>query len=98
MTWADDYLSDHPAPRTKFAEVLDAVPEEYRNEVAGHATLILNTTGGMRPSDAARRAVEEFQRLGIERFRERHLADHHAALASCSCSACRSDLARRESR
>ena len=82
-------------PRSKRAEVLDAVPEEDRAIVGLHANLIMNTSPGWRPSDAARRAVAEYEWLGAENFRKMHQVDHNAALAACPCSACQRDAARR---
>ena len=80
--------------RTARDEVLSQVPEEHRTEVGLHANLLLNTGGG-RPSDAARQAVREYQRLGIEGLRAQHQSDHRSALEACArrgCAACQADL------
>jgi hypothetical protein len=84
-----------PAPfKSQMTIVLEAVPEEHRDEVGLHANLLWNMGGG-RPSDAARQAVREYERLGIDAMRKQHDRDHTAALASCPCSACAADLAKR---
>lgn len=77
--------------KSKMTEVLEAVPAEHRDEVGLHANLLMNTGGG-RPSDAARQAVREYQRLGIDAFRHMHAGDHRAALRACGCAACMADV------
>lgn len=72
------------------AKVLLAVPYEHRSEVGLHMNLIQNTLGG-RPSDAARRAVADYERLGIDGLRVKHRQDRDDALSSCPCIACRAE-------
>lgn len=84
-------------PASRFEQVLLEVPEEHRAVVGLHANLILNTTGGMRPSDAARQAVSAYARMGFEAFEEAHRAQSHSATAACArsgCSGCQSSLER----
>ena len=78
-------------------EVINAgVPENDRIIVSLHAGLLMNTGGG-RPSDCARRAVADYQRLGAHDFLRMHNTDHDTALRTCGCETCMTDLnARRE--
>jgi hypothetical protein len=75
-------------------EVINAVvPEDDRIIVRLHAGLLMNTIGG-RPSDCARQAVRDYQRLGRHGFIRMHGASHDNALRTCGCETCLSDLAR----
>ena len=57
--------------RSRFTALIeDGVPEEDRTAVSLYAQYILNTSGGMRPSDAAYRAVKEYQQ-NPDRIRNR---------------------------
>lgn len=75
-------------PKSKYQEVLEQVPTADQAIVGLHANLIMNTSPGWRPSDAARRAVAEYERLGPHEFTKMHQRDHLSAAESCSCSAC----------
>ena len=80
---------------TKMQEVINAgIPENDRIIVSLHTGLLINTIGG-RPSDCARRAVADYQRLGRHEFIKMHNADHDNALRACGCETCMSDLAKR---
>ena len=59
-------------PPTERQKVLDAadIPEEDKIKVSLYANFIMNTSPGYRPSDAARRAVREYQQ-NPDRIRNR---------------------------
>jgi hypothetical protein len=84
--YSDEYLRDHTHPRQ--AAVLLEVPYNARRAVSNRAQLLMNTTPGLIFSQALSRAAIDLKRVGLEG------ADNLAAMRTCSCGACSTDLAR----
>ncbi len=70
------------------------IPAADLNLVRRHMNLLLNTQGGI-PSQAARRAVADYQRLGSDRFRHMSYGLESSALRRCGCETCKADLKKR---
>jgi len=57
---------------TPFDAVLAHLSRDDRGVVALYANRLINTMPGWRPSDAARRSLSHFEKLGADEFRARY--------------------------